>query len=403
MLLLSLATAIAIGIGSPGGSAPATYPEPEKSIRVVSTSGDVQFPDEIVLGVEVESDSEITEITVYYRLGRQDVVIYGYPEFTPATRVSADFRIKTSGASYIPTGVDIEYYYVFRDTDGNTFESDRYYLEYRDSRYEWREVREGDLVVLYHNRPEHQVLAVASDVSEHLEPVKRLLGLESVPPMKAVILNDLRESRRTFPFISEASSRGHTFGGFAYGEYDLFVLVGLNTGGMVHEMTHLLIDEALGSPLARIPSWLNEGLAMYFEPGSGGGQTTVERAARDDRLMPLRSMNRVPGRPADVGLFYAQARNVVEYMMEVFGEEKMAALLGAINEGKRIDQSVEDSYGMSLEELEQGWKTRLLGETPLAERPDPGSIGTSVIVAGAIGTAIGVIILRWLVKRLRLF
>ena len=74
---------------------------------------------------------------------------------------------------------------------------------------------------------------------------------------------------------------------------------------MVHEATHLLLDRAVDSPLARVPAWLNEGLAMYFESDSYRREATVARAARDSALLRLGAMNTVPGRPEDVRQFYA--------------------------------------------------------------------------------------------------
>ena len=366
-----------IALASSGGGV-SSYPQPEEPIRVLSVSHEVQFPNKIVLELETEGDSRITQVTLFYHLGGQTVLSFGYPSFAPAHRVSADFTIKTSGTHYLPSGVDIEYYYVIRDADGNTFETDRYHLEYLDPRFEWRELRLDNIRVLYHDRPDDRVLRIATDVEKRLAPVRALLDLESARPVKAVLLNDGRESRRTFPFISETARREHLFGGFAFDQYDLFVLVGLWPDGMVHEMTHLLIDQAVDSPLAKIPAWLNEGLAMYFESGPRSPSTTLERAARRGRLMPLRSMGSVPGRPFDVAMFYDQSRDVVRYMMNVHGKQKMAALLRAINEGKRIEKAVFAAYAMSLEELERDSRARLLGEPLSTEGTGPGAMGLEV-------------------------
>lgn len=392
-MLLGLIASIALALAaSAGGGAPAS-PQPEQSIRVLSVSHRVQFPDEVVLKLESEADSDITQVILYYRFARRPVVAYGYPDFTPAPRVTADFRIKTGGASYVPSGVDIAYYYVIRDAAGHEIQSERFHLEYRDPRYQWREVRVGELVVLYHDRSEDAVRRVAADVYAQVASVKDLLGVEAARPVKAVILNDALESRRTFPLVSEAATRGHIFGGFAFGDYDLFVLVGLWRDGMVHEMTHLLMGQALDSPLAKVPAWLNEGLAMYFEPGSHGGDARLEGAARAGRLPPLRSMGSVPGRPADVSLFYAKARSVVGYMMDAYGKDRMAALLRALGAGARVDQAVHDLYRVTLDDLDRDWKAHLLGEAPPKEREARVSASTVAIIVGSVATALAAALL----------
>ncbi len=353
-------------VSGDAGLGPAPVPQPDDPIKLITAQTEVNFPREVIFQLEAEAEQEITDITLFYRLGNQPVITYAYPDFEPSTQVTTDLHIKTDGSSYIPAGVDIEYYYVIGDATGRRLQSEPFTLTYLDRRYGWEDVRLENLIVTYHDRSREDVLGAASQVNLLLEDVKDLMGLESVRPMKAVILNDLREADRSFPLISQTARNTHTFGGFAYGEYDLFVLVGLGVGGMVHEMTHLLIDEALDSPLAKMPAWLNEGLAMYFEPGSYNARSAMERAARDDRLVPLRSMYQVPGRPRDVAHFYSQARNVVTYLIDQEGADRMSALLRAINDGERIEDAVETAYGMSLDLLESRWQAWLLGE-PLPE------------------------------------
>ena len=370
-------------------------PLPSETIRVVSTSHAIDFPTDVVISVEAEADSEIVEVALFYRLGDQKVKIYGYPEFTPSTNVSADFTIRTGGANYLPSGVEITYYYVMRDTEGNTFESESFSFEYKDPRYRWERFSHGDLVVLWHNRPRDDIVEVARAVNGRLQDVKQLLGLDTVKPMKAVILNSTREAGRSFPLVSETARRGHLFAGFAFAELDVFVGVGLHQNLMVHEMTHLLIDEALDSPMARIPAWLNEGLAMYFEPSTRGRDGTVSRAIRDGRQIPLRSMGSVPGRPRDVRLFYAQASSVVRYMMDSHGQERMTAVLKAINGGADIEDAVRVGYGISLEELERQWTGHLTGEPPDSPAVNSGNLASTAIIAGAVAVAIVAIVVRW--------
>ena len=401
MAILSLLMGVAVAVAGSLAADPVPDLQVREPIRVNSTSYEIDFPNEVVFRLEAEADFEITEVTLLYRLGGKRIRILGYPSFTSSTRVTADFRVKTGGASYLPSGVDIEYYYVIQDSQGNAFESERLYLEYKDPAYTWQRVQRGDLIILWHDRPRDGVVKVAEEVSQRLDPVKSLLGLETPKPMKAVILNSRREAGRSFPFVSGAATEGHVYGGFAFGDLDVFVLVGLSGDGMVHEMTHLLVDEALYSPLARVPAWLNEGLAMYFESGSRGREVAVSRALREDRLLPLRSMGNIPGRPRDIGIFYAQSLSVVRHLMDAHGQERMAALLMAINEGKGVEEAVREVYGTSLEELEQEWKSQLAEEPSVAPVVDPGTAGTTLIIVGAIVVASTVVSVRWLRRILK--
>ena len=328
---------------------------PAEPIRVVSSDHEVRFPSEIAFRLTAEGETAITGVKLHYRLSDGRVRVYGYPDFVSGRRVTADFSLKTDASNYLPTGVDVEYYYEIADSAGNTVETPRATVEYKDPRYRWRRVEVGDLTVLYHDLRASQVEAVTERVVARLEAVKETFGLDGPTPMKGVLVNGRREAQRTFPFISETATRGHVFGGYAYDQYDLFVLAGLWENGMVHEATHLLLDEAIDSPLGLVPAWLNEGLATYFEGGPNHGEAIVVRAARNDGLLRLHAMNSVPGRPADIALFYSQARSVVEYMLQAYGRDRMSALLVAIDDGDGIDAALRTAYGFGRDELEARW------------------------------------------------
>ena len=344
--------------------------------------------------MQAEADTQISEVTLYYRAGRDNTRTYGYLRFTPATRVNADFRIKTGGANFLPSGTEIEYFYSILDKDGNVFETETFSMEYKDPAFDWQRLELKDLTILWHDRPQSRLERVGTEVEGRLVEVKRLLGLEAAKPMKAVIVNTAREAARSFPFISAAATRGHLYGGFAFGQYDVFVLAGLDTDGIMHEMTHLLIDEALGYGRARVPAWLNEGLAMYFESGSRGRETTVSNAFRADGLIPLRSMGNAPGRPGDVRLFYAQSWSFVKHLMDTYGADRMSNLLDSLEAGNRIDKAVPEAYGVPLGELERDWKAEISGG-PSVTRVDPGTLGTSAIIGGAVAFAIVASLVRW--------
>ena len=399
MAFLSILASVVIAVAAAGASELAPSPQQQTPIRVISSSHEVNFPDEVVFRLEAEAEENITEVTFFYRLARNKIRVYGYPEFTPATEVSAGFRLRTDGTSYLPSGVDIEYYYQISDAMGNTLESERYSLEYRDPRYRWRELRQGEFVVLWHDLKEDRVQEVVANVARRLESVKEVFGLEKLPPMKAVILNSGREAERGFPFISKAASKGHLYGGFAFGDYDLFVLAGLDEDAMVHESTHLLMAHAVDSPLARIPAWLSEGLATYFESVARGRDATARRAVRDGTLLSLRNMNVVPGRPGEVIIFYAQSRSVVRHMIRTYGTDHMASLLRAINSGTHVDEAIPQVYGLSLDELEAEWKSEFAEATTVVPRPDPGTIAVSTLIAGAFVVALVVSAFRWLSTR----
>lgn len=343
------------------GQAPPPDPTVEDHVRVLSSEAEVQFPDEIVFQLTAESEDRITGIRLHYRFVNLSTTSYAYPEFRQSSLVSASYRLQTGGSSYVPAGATIEYYYEFTDSIGRRSRTESAVVEYLDPRYEWRTVRTENLLVTYHDRAEQNVLAAARIVDRRLAGVKDLLGLETTRPVKAVILNGRQEARRTFPFVSQTAHDSHLFGGFAYGEYGLFLLGGLDPDGMTHEAVHVMVHEALDSPYLKMPAWLNEGLAMYFEPEGRHSNSPLARAVHSGDAPPLRFMHSIPGRPAEVSLFYAQARNVVTFLIDELGRDRMSALLREIGDGEEIDEAVRGAYGIGLDELDDRWRSWVVG------------------------------------------
>ena len=370
----------------------------ELSVRVLSDRHEIDFPEAIRLSLEIEADDEIAEVTLFYHLAGNPSRVYGYPQVMVGRSVSTEFSIRTDGARYLPSGVEIEYYYRIRGAGGGVVDTPHVKVTYLDPVYRWREMRQGDLVVTWHDISEERVRAVVANVEPRLRAAKEMFGLEEVRPIKAVIFNSRREADRGLPFVSETASRTHLYGGFAFQDYDLFVLSGLSERGISHEATHLLMGQAVTSPLAKVPAWLNEGLATYFEGVDSGRGRTVAAAARRRDLLPLRSMGAVPGRPEDVVVFYAQAWSVVTHMIETYGAERMSALLDALDSGADIDEALRQVYGTGVDGMEADWRARLSASISPVLRPDPGTVGTSALITGAAAIAAVVSAYRWLVR-----
>ena len=78
------------------------------------------------------------------------------------------------------------------------------------------------------------------------------------------------------------------------------------------------------------------------------------------------------------------------------GEERMAALLTALEDGGGIQKAIPSAYGMTLDELEQEWLGQITGGSSVTIPSDPGTVGTSVIITGAVAVAAVAVIIRWL-------
>ena len=402
-MILSIAAALAASLAALFGGVDA----PSAGVRTVESSHRIEFPERIVFDLDARG-ADIRSARLVYRVGSNRASVYSYPVSSRPTAAGfrARFEIRASGARFLPQGVDIEYYYALTASDGSETETERFALQYLDPRYRWRSADFDDFTILWHDRRDEDVFRVASDASSRLARAKELFGLDGEYRFKAVIVNGRAEANRSFPAVSAASRDAFLYGGFAFGDYGALVLAGLYADGLTHELVHLMLDEAVDSPRARVPAWLNEGLAMSFERGSPVGSVDLRRALRRGSLIPLSRMNAVPGRPNDVRLFYAQSASAVRYMLNAYGGDRMRALLARINAGDSIRDAVQSAYGMSLNALESRWRANLAGYRADADSQPPPSASRSpaVVASAALGgaaLAIGATAaaIRWAKKR----
>ncbi|HIC94345.1 MAG TPA: hypothetical protein EYP09_08875, partial [Anaerolineae bacterium] len=55
----------------------------QEGIIVTSNTYEFRFAEEIVFRLEARSESEIEEVVLLYRIGGEEVINRGYPDFTP--------------------------------------------------------------------------------------------------------------------------------------------------------------------------------------------------------------------------------------------------------------------------------------------------------------------------------
>jgi len=127
-----------------------------------------------------------------------------------------------------------------------------------------------------------------------------------------------------------------------------------------HEYTHSLIY----SITDRCPTWLNEGLAQYFEGRDKDmARDVMKEFYKRDAIVPLGllegSFLRLDKNQAEVA--YLQSLAVVSYMVERYGLYSIKELLVELSKGNPIDDSFRSVLYISYKEFEMDWKRSLKG------------------------------------------
>ena len=336
-------------------------------ITLLSESATGEFPDGIRFELRLTSEADIQEIAARLRIGQRTFGEYEYldveqPDADGSVSASLFFRTDTA-ARYIPPGTIIKYNFEIEDVDGGRLDTDVQEFVYQDGRFEWDEVSDGIVTVAYHGPVRSRAESVLSAIQETLATMGPLLGAGVDEPISVTMYNNWPEMRSALPPTSATLRRELVTEGQAHSEEGVLLVLGgarRARGVAAHEVTHILVFRAGEGVLGSVPSWLNEGLAEYgnIDPGESYSRA-LRYAIATDNLLPITAMRSQPGNPQDVIIFYGQARSIVRYMVDEFGEEKMRELMATLKGGRNIGNAVQLVYGVSLIELENMWRDRL--------------------------------------------
>lgn len=129
-----------------------------------------------------------------------------------------------------------------------------------------------------------------------------------------------------------------------------------------HELTHAVVIELAGT---KVPAWLNEGLAMYYErePADRDTRTKADRVAilkmigGGERISIIdlpASFTKITD-SGRVERAYLLSRSFVHWMAERYRPYKFRELLATLGTGASIDEALTKVYGKNLETLEATW------------------------------------------------
>lgn len=137
---------------------------------------------------------------------------------------------------------------------------------------------------------------------------------------------------------------------------------------LAHEYIHLLITERTHN---RVPVWLQEGLAKYFEttwrgtPGLAlgpGSERLLARGVKNKKLISFSqmhpSMALLPSQE-DTALAFAEVFTVIEFVVDKYKTSAIDALLAALTAGHGMESAFDQATGKPFSALLRDWKTYL--------------------------------------------
>ncbi len=326
---------------------------------------EVLFGQSLRFYLTAASTSDITSAILTYRTADNQGMTVQQSDFAPAPRVELLHEIDLSRQP-IKQFVQVEYWWTVRDAAGHQLVTEHQQFFYQDNRFAWQELP-GRRAVVHWYDGDLTFSSLALDVAD--QAVDRLQAW--IDPALA-----LPQPFHLYLYASEADllpalpATGREWVvGQAYPELRLAVAAipsgpeGASTARWLipHELTHLVLYEALGSSYGRLPAWFNEGLAVLNEQAPDPDDAlALEQALQNDQLLSLDGLcHSFPRQGDQVRLAYAQSASVVQFIQDNYGRSAIGRLVAAYRDDLSCNSGVRRALGISLASLESQWRASL--------------------------------------------
>jgi Peptidase MA superfamily len=368
----------------------------DAATTIESSSIQNNYPANLVFKVTAHADMNITDVTLVYAIkGTGTSAIAKPKDLTPDKNVSAEVQVLTnSGAQYIPVGSDFLYHWEITSADGAKFVGPDTPFFYLPTGQDWQSVKGDFMVVYYHG--DNQDLANAyltAGVQTYDRMATKLLKTTlTVVPVKVILFSDENESSKARPPTSGKFDATTTTCGTKV-TIDIVLVIPQSCGTsdktdtLRHEFTHIINQTAGESAFGKLPSWIDEGTAVYGQSTPGEGFSgAFQSAVKANRLLPISTMAIAPNEASNVNVFYGESYSLVKYLIDTYGPDKYATFFANIKKGGRFDDVMKATYGFDQAGLESEFR-KSLGLPPLQQQASPAATARPSASASATARA----------------
>jgi len=379
----------------------------ETGIAVIASDVDVDFPSRAVFTVQAESYVDIVDVRLRYQVDRMnyaEVVSEGWADFTPGTRIEANWVWDMTNAG-LPPGSEVAYWWVIEDDDGNRIETSPETMHFDDSRFTWHSltssVGEGaGMTLSWYTGGDSFARELMNTCEEGLARLTQDIGAYPERPIKIYIYASASDLRGAMVYSQEWT------GGVAFTDFGIIAIsippsqLEWGERALVHELTHLVVHQATFSPYGQLPLWLDEGLATYSEGELDPDlRPSLNRAISEGTLISVRSLCSPFSAYADKArLSYAQSYSLAEYLLDNYGQDRMLDLLTLFKQGNTYDEALTEVYGFDIAGLDALWRAALTSRAVIASEARE-SHPALIAALAALATALALLVALALKKR----
>ena len=353
--ILALAFCLSLVILSP------SLAQGQGGSRVLNSSVEVEFPSQLSFNLSAESDVSITDIRLHYTVDRQSFAqVTGevYLEFVSATTVETGWTWDMKKTGGLPPGSSVEYWWTVNDANDDRVETSSVQVRFDDNRYSWQSLTKDKVTVYWYQGEQSFAEEIMLSVQQALVRLAEDAGAYVKEVVKIYIYGSSQDLREAMIYPQEWT------GGAAFTRYSTIVIgitpqnLPWGKGAIAHELTHLVIHQMTLNPYNDLPTWLDEGLAMYNEGGLSPTFTAyLNRAIAEDTLISVRSLSSPFSAYGEQSrLSYAQSYSLVEFLISEYGRDKILELLDTFREGSSYDGALMKVHGFDTNGLDILWR-----------------------------------------------
>jgi hypothetical protein len=357
---------------------------------VQADSATLEFPNTVTFSATLSASAEIVSVTLEYgneQLTCGDVTAKAFPDFLPGTSADVAWTWDMRQSGSLPPGSTIWWRWRYTDSSGKEFLSDTQTVTWIDDLHDWQTLNAEGVRIHYYGLSRDVAQSMLAAGQEGLRRNEEQAGMTPDIPVEIYVYPSYEEMRDAILYEPQWT------GGLAYADASIIIM---GTSGdsnydkatVIHEVTHILVGRNAFTCIGFIPTWLNEGLAVYNEGELDGGmKQQFDIALRDDTFFPIRTLSgNFSEIPEKALLSYAQSYSVVKFMLETYGQEKMSQLLTALSDAEPIDTALLAIYGVDTNGLDAAWRASLnLSPLIVAQataQPTPTFVPTYVPIEG---------------------
>jgi hypothetical protein len=369
----------------------AVAPTAAQSEITASSSYEVLFPDAITFHLEATATADITDVFLRYtidRLTTVEVTSVVEMDFFEAETVDVAWTWemkKMLGA--LPPGTEVDYSWRIEDASGAQVLTPWQTVVFDDDRHQWLTLEGENLNLHWYNGTRSFAQTLLDAGVEALDRLATDTGAHLAQAVDVYVYASTTDLRDALLYPQE------WVGGIAFPDYGAVALgvqpndLAWGTRAIAHEIAHLVIHQMTSNPYSGIPTWLDEGLAVYAEGDLRSDfESALDKAISDDTLISLQTLS--SAFPTDTGqamLSYAQSYSVVKFLITSYGSQNLLRLLSVFKDGSTYDGALLKVYGFDTWDLDSAWRQSLGLEPRQSPSAPPSATPTATPGKGLFG------------------